>query len=150
MPDTRNVKDCLELPLTNFWIFTLKNVTWRTYLISFTVQYCYLFRFVFIELVSLIWFLQIWVAIYVYGTIICIGLMGFKQKQLISFSKWPVPSTCSDFRKATSQSKLEWRIYFTSCWSQTNTRDGRLRASQSFDWTHWKAMPKTVIAQVSS
>ena len=70
MPDTGNVKDCLELPPTNFSIFTLKNVTWWTYLISFTVQYCFLFRFVCIELVSLIWFLQIWVAIYVYGTMI--------------------------------------------------------------------------------
>ena len=67
MPDTGNAKDCLELPPTNFSIFTLKNVTWRTYLISFTVQYCFLFRFVCIELVSLIWFLQIWVAICVYG-----------------------------------------------------------------------------------
>ena len=45
-------------------------MTGRTYLISFTVQYCFLFRFVCIELVSLIWFLQIWVAIYVYGTMI--------------------------------------------------------------------------------
>ena len=70
MPDTGNAKDCLELPPTNFSIFTLKNVTWQTYLISFTVQYCFLFRFVCIELVSLIWFLQIWVAIYVYGTMI--------------------------------------------------------------------------------
>ena len=48
----------------------IKNVTWPTYLISFTVQYCFLFRSVCIELVSLIWVLQIWVAIYVYGTII--------------------------------------------------------------------------------
>ena len=48
----------------------IKNVTWPTYLISFTVQYCFLFRLVCIELVSLIWVLQIWVAIYVYGTII--------------------------------------------------------------------------------
>ena len=39
-------------------------------LISFTVQYCFLFRFVCIEFVSLIWFRQIWVAVYVYGTII--------------------------------------------------------------------------------
>ena len=70
MPETGNAKDCLELPPTNCSIFTLKNVTWRTYLISFTVQYCFLFRFVCIELVSLIWFLQIWVAIYVYGTMI--------------------------------------------------------------------------------
>ena len=70
MPDTGNAKDCLELPPTNCSIFTLKNVTWRTYLISFTVQYCFLFRFVCIELVSLIWFLQIWVPIHVYGTMI--------------------------------------------------------------------------------
>ena len=69
MPDNRNAKDCLELPPTTFSNFTLKNVTWRTYLISFTVQY-FLFRFVCIELVPLIWFLQIWVAIYVYGTMI--------------------------------------------------------------------------------
>ena len=70
MPDTGNAKDYLELPPTTFSIFTLKNVTWRTYLISFTVQYCFLFRFVCIKLVSLIWFLQIWVSIYVYGTMI--------------------------------------------------------------------------------
>ena len=69
MPDTGNAKDCLELPPTNFSIFTLKNVTWRTYLISFTVQYCFPFCFVCVELVSLIWFLQIWVEIYVYGTV---------------------------------------------------------------------------------
>ena len=70
MPDTRNAKDCLELPPTNFSIFTLKNVTWRLYLISFTVPDCFVFHFVCIELVSLIWFLQIWVAIHVYGTMI--------------------------------------------------------------------------------
>ena len=70
MSDTGNAKDCLELSPTNFSIFTLKNVTWRTYLISFTVQDCFLFRFVCIGLVSLIWFLQIWVAIYVYGNMI--------------------------------------------------------------------------------
>ena len=70
MPVTGNAKDCPKLPPTTFSIFTLKNVTCRTYLISFTVQYCFLFRFVCIELVSLIWFLQIWVAIYVYGTMI--------------------------------------------------------------------------------
>ena len=69
MPDTGNVKDCFELPPT-FSIFTLKNVTWPTYFISFTVRYCFLFCFVCIELVSLIWFLQIWVEIYVYGTMI--------------------------------------------------------------------------------
>ena len=38
MSDTGNAKDCLELSAINFSIFTLKNVTWRTYLISFTVQ----------------------------------------------------------------------------------------------------------------
>ena len=70
MPDTGNAKDCLELPPTNFSIFTCKNMTWRTYLISFTVQDCFLFRFVFIELVSLIWFLHIWVANHIYGTMI--------------------------------------------------------------------------------
>ena len=70
MPDTGNAKDCPKLPPTTFSIFTLKNVTCRTYLISFTVQYCFLFCFVCIELVSLIWFLQIWVAIYVYGIMI--------------------------------------------------------------------------------
>ena len=69
MLDTGNAKDCLELPPTIFFIFTLKNVTWRTYLISFTEQDCFLFHFVCIEHVSFIWFLQIWVAIYVYGTI---------------------------------------------------------------------------------
>ena len=63
-------RKCERLLPTNFSIFTLKNVTCWTYLISFTVQYCFLFRFVCIELVSLIWFLQIWVAIYVYGTMI--------------------------------------------------------------------------------
>ena len=45
-------------------------MTGRTYLISFTIQYCFLFRFVSIELVSLTWFLQIWVVIYVFGTMI--------------------------------------------------------------------------------
>ena len=70
MPDTGNAKDCLKLPPTNFSIFTFKNLTWRTYLISFTVLYCFLFRFVCIKLFSLFWFLQIWVAIYVYGTMI--------------------------------------------------------------------------------
>ena len=54
VPGTGNAKDCLKLPPTNFSIYTLKNVTWRSYLISFTVQYCFLFRFVCIELVSLI------------------------------------------------------------------------------------------------
>ena len=68
MPDTGNAKDCLELPPTTFSIFTLKNVTWRTYLISSTIQYFFLLCFVCIELVLLIWLLQIWGAIYVYGT----------------------------------------------------------------------------------
>ena len=45
-------------------------MTWRSYLISFTVQDCSLFRFVCIVLVSLIWFLQLWVASHVYGTMI--------------------------------------------------------------------------------
>ena len=67
MPDTGNAKDRLELSPTNFSIFTLKYVTWRTYLISFIVRYCLLFNFVCMELVPLIWFVQIWVAIYVYG-----------------------------------------------------------------------------------
>ena len=40
------------------------------FIISFTVQSYFLFRFVCIELFLLIWFLQIWVAIYVYGTMI--------------------------------------------------------------------------------
>ena len=70
MPDTGNAKDCLELPPTIFLIFAFKDLSWRTYLISFTVLYCRLFSFVCTELVSLIWFLQIWVAIYVYGTMI--------------------------------------------------------------------------------
>ena len=61
---------CERFPPTNFSIFTLKNVTWQTYLISFTVHYCILFPLVCIELVSLIWVLQIWVAIYVYGTMV--------------------------------------------------------------------------------
>ena len=63
-------RKCERLPHTNFSIFTLKNVIRRTYFIRFTVQYCFLFRFVSIELVSLIWFLQIWVVIYVFGTMI--------------------------------------------------------------------------------
>ena len=53
---------CERLPRIathKFSIFTLKNVFWQTYLLSFTVQYCFVFRFVCIELVSLIWFLQI-------------------------------------------------------------------------------------------
>ena len=45
-------------------------MTWRTYLISFPIQYCFLFRFACIELFSLIWFLHVWVAFRVYGTMI--------------------------------------------------------------------------------
>ena len=65
MPDTGNAKDCHPQIL----IFLLEK-TWfdELFLISFTVQCCFLFRFVCIELVSLIWLLQIWVAIYLYGT----------------------------------------------------------------------------------
>ena len=37
-------------------------MTWQTYLISFTVHFCILFPLVCIELLSLIWVLQIWVA----------------------------------------------------------------------------------------
>ena len=66
MPDTGNER----LPPTNFSIFTIKKVTWRTYLISFIIRYCFLFQFVCMQLVSLISFLQILVAIYVYGTMI--------------------------------------------------------------------------------
>ena len=67
MPDIGNVKDCLELPPTNFSLLTLDLTN---LLISFTVLYCFLFRFVCIRPFSLIWFLQIWVAIYVYGAMI--------------------------------------------------------------------------------
>ena len=99
MPDTGNAKDCLELPPTNFSIFTLKNVTWRTYLISFTVQYCFLFRFVCIEFVSLIWFLQIWVAVYVYVTIINWSTLIKKlmQRYITIVSRgvfWTFPRDC--------------------------------------------------------
>ena len=55
MPDTGNAKDYLELPPTNFSIFTLKNVTWRTYLISlpvlFSISFC-LYRAFFTHLIS--------------------------------------------------------------------------------------------------
>ena len=57
MPDTGNVKDCFEVPLTNFSIFTLKNVTWRTYLIIFfstvlfSISFC-LYRACFTHLIS--------------------------------------------------------------------------------------------------
>ena len=44
-----------------------KNVTWRT---AYNLRHTRLFRFVCTEGVSLIWFLQIWVAIYVKGTMV--------------------------------------------------------------------------------
>ena len=54
MPDTGNAKDCLKLPPTNFSIFTLKSVSWRTYLVStglFSVSFC-LYRACFTHLIS--------------------------------------------------------------------------------------------------
>ena len=91
MLDTGNAKDCLELPPTNFSIFTFKNLSWRTYLISFTVLYCFLFRFVYTELVSLMWFLQIWVAIYVYCTMInWFTLINKKLMQTYIVSLWSI------------------------------------------------------------
>ena len=96
-PDTRNAEDCLELSPPNFSIFTLKNVTWRTSLISFTVQDCFLFRFVCIELVSLIWFLQIWVAIYIYGAMINWFTLINKLKKRLSSSPLGVFLTFSLF-----------------------------------------------------
>ena len=59
----------------------------------YTVQYCFLFRFVCIKLVSLIWFLQIWVAIYVYGA-------------LINWSK-----------KIKNNKKINANVYCHSLWS---------------------------------
>ena len=47
MSDTGNTKDCHP---QIFRFLHLKNVTWQTYLISFTVQYCFLFHFVCLEL----------------------------------------------------------------------------------------------------
>ena len=57
MPDTGNAKDCLESPPTFFSIFTFKNLTWRTYLISFC-----LYRACFTHLISsnLSWNLCLW------------------------------------------------------------------------------------------
>ena len=57
MPDTGNAKDWLKLPATKFLIFKLKNMTWQTYLIGFTVlQYCSisfcLYRACFTHLIS--------------------------------------------------------------------------------------------------
>ena len=70
-------RKCERLPPINFLIFTFKNMTWWTYLISFTVQYCFLFHFASNQLVSLIWFLQIWVVI------ICF----WHYDQLVHFNK---------------------------------------------------------------
>ena len=74
MPDTGNAKDYLELPPTNFrflhWKAWIDELIWLVSQYSIVFSRCFLFRFVWIELVSLIWFLQIWVAIYVYGTMI--------------------------------------------------------------------------------
>ena len=44
--------------------------TWRTYLISFTVQYCFFISFCLYRACFTHGFLQIWVEIYVYGTMI--------------------------------------------------------------------------------
>ena len=71
-------RKCERLLPSNLSIFILKSWLDERHLICVThlwiqystVKYCFLFRFVCIELVSLIWFLQIWVAIYVYGTMI--------------------------------------------------------------------------------
>ena len=70
LPTQGYVESPSGLPSANFPIFTFKNSAWRTYLSIFTVLYCFLFRFVCIKLFSLFWFLQIWVAIYFYGTMI--------------------------------------------------------------------------------
>ena len=56
MPATGNAKDCPKLPPTTFSIFTLKNVTCRTYLISqstvlFSISFC-LYRACFTHLIS--------------------------------------------------------------------------------------------------
>ena len=53
MPDNGNER-LPRIATHKFFDFTLKNMTWRAYLISFKVQYCFLFRFVCIELVSLL------------------------------------------------------------------------------------------------
>ena len=69
MPDTGNVKDFSRIATQKLFDFYIKKRD-LTNLISFTLEYCFLFRLVCIELVALIWFLQIWVAIHVYGTMI--------------------------------------------------------------------------------
>ena len=77
-----------------FFNFYLKNVTWRTYLISFTVQYCFLFRFVCIELMfhSSARFLQIWVALKIIlmfnGTMISWSTLIKKLMHVYRHSLW--------------------------------------------------------------
>ena len=53
MPDTANVKDCLQLPPQIFLIFTLRNVTWLVsqYKIVFYLTFC-LYRACFTHLIS--------------------------------------------------------------------------------------------------
>ena len=57
MADTGNTKDCHP---QIFWFLHLK--TWLDKLIWLvsSTDYCFVFHFVCIELVSLVWFLQIW------------------------------------------------------------------------------------------
>ena len=69
-----------------FDFYIKKNMTWRTYLISFTVHYCILFRLVCIEVISLIWVLQIWVAIYVYGTFNMINWSSLIKKLMQTYN----------------------------------------------------------------
>ena len=165
MTDTGNPKDCLELPPKNFSIFTLKNVPWRTYLIIFAVQYCFLFHFVCIELVSLIWFLQFWVAIYVYGAMI--KLVHFDEEisaniyrhSLWDYSKrfhYSIPQGCllytgftvffvfsSLYSKFVLSMLHEW---FQCCWSwSAYSEESRSKAegSNSQPWKnylHWNEL----------
>ena len=53
MPDTTNAKDCLELPPTNFSIFTLKERDLTNLCDYFhSTAYCFLFRFVWFTLIK--------------------------------------------------------------------------------------------------
>ena len=65
-------RKCERLPPTIFSIFTLKNVTWRTLFDYFhsTVLVSISFRLYRACFTQITWFLQIWVAIHVYGTMI--------------------------------------------------------------------------------
>ena len=56
MPDTGNAERLPRIATHKFFDFYIK----KHDLISFTVQYRFLFHFICIEFVSLIWFLQIW------------------------------------------------------------------------------------------